>query len=143
MTLAMIRGHLRAFLCLTVLAIAAGGGGALVAQADAPMPAIDSSDPAALPRPEEWTCALIEPEYREWRRQGHPAGSFRFAGRTYRDVTTGELYDWEDWLAWHRRAACDRRALPPADRMAVATALTALGAGVLVASSGANAKSPG
>ena len=125
------------------LLVGAGCGGALFAQPGDAGQIIESDDPAALPPPERWDCAIIEPEYRAWLADGQGAQEYRYVGKTYRDAATGSLYRWDDWLAWRSQAACAPVAGIPADRVAVGTALTALGAGVLLASSGANAKSPG
>ena len=109
---------------------------------------IVSSDPAALPPPDAWQCDRIRAEYMRFLEAGNAAGDWRYAGPTYRDSADGELYTWDDWLAWERRAGCaaalaGRKGGLTTGHAAVGAAVAGLGAALLVSGKGANAKSPG
>lgn len=133
----------RSLSILASLTLGTGLGGAVLAQSAEEDRVIESTEPGALPPPAAWRCEVIEPEYSAWLASGQEAEDFRLAGKTWHDAETGSVYDWQDWLAWRSRTECTKGAAIPTDRIAIGAALSALGAGVLLASNGANAKSPG
>lgn len=113
--------------------------------------AIPSNAPGALPRPEEWDCERIYPEYRDWLEAGNAPADWRHVGKTYRDVEDAELYSWNDWLEWAERAECPGFAqlqpefaplVIPATSAIISSAVAALGAPVLASTLGGN-DSPG
>ena len=127
-----------------VMALLCGTGAVLAAQDAAAGNVVPSTQANALPPPAEWRCDLIRPEYAAYLAAGNEAENWRYAGPLYRDVESGELYAWEDWLAWEETAGCAAAATPAiSGRTAIGAAIAALGTGLLVSSNGANAKSPG
>lgn len=125
-----------------VLGLAAGGS----AQTG-PSP-ISSDTPGALEIPELWDCTRIEPEYRDWLEAGNTPESWKFAGKTYRDTLTDELYTWQDWLDWADDAGCLPAGLQttpgvPAPGIIIAGVITTLGVGIVSGSGGSGPKSPG
>ena len=107
---------------------------------------ISSQEADALDEPETWSCDRIGPEYSRWLDEGNSPDSWRYVGKTYRDANTGELYNWQDWLEWADENSCG---IAPVEEILpfaplIAPAITALGAGGLLASSsGARPMSPG
>lgn len=124
------------------------GGAAAFAQNEADQ-AIASDQPGALDAPETWNCRKIRPEYSDWLEDGNAPESWRYVGKTYRDVDTGDTYTWQDWLDWSDRANC--AALADAgtsagasqSRLLIGAAITAFGTGLIAASGGSGPKSPG
>ncbi|MFA6219418.1 MAG: hypothetical protein WC692_06530 [Erythrobacter sp.] len=128
---------------LAVLSLGPGAVGSAQGTNDAP---IDSGTPGALDAPEAWNCRRIEPEYSRWLDQGNSPESWKFAGKTYRDVGTGKLYSWLDWLDWADRAGClggIERSTGAQTTLLVGGAITAFGAALIGAQGGAGPKSPG
>ena len=120
----------------------------VVAQNAADDGVIESTNPAALPAPDEWSCDVIRPDYVRFLEDGNAPESWRYAGTTYRDVDDDALYTWADWLAWEEEAGCaallaGRTGGLTTGHAAVGAAVAGLGAALLVSGNGANAKSPG
>lgn len=129
-----------------VCAVSAGLASASLAQPGAG--AIPSDAAGALDVPETWDCRRIEPDYRDWLDAGNSPDAWKFAGKTYRDVATGELYNWQDWLGWANSAGCLPGAAQttppaPATSMIMTGAVAALGVGAIAARDGSGPKSPG
>ena len=112
-----------------------------------------STEVGAMAVPEMWDCDLYAEEYRTWLEDGNDADDWRFAGNTYRAANDGDLYVWQDWLDFAEDQGC-----PPivvmgpqgpmnglfADGMTgIGIVSGALGTGLIAASGGENAKSPG
>lgn len=121
---------------------------ALTMQAAQTMPpGANASD--SLDRPEMWTCARYQPEYRRWIDEGNSPESWRYAGRTYTDSVTGRTYTWQDWLAWADANGCGATVADtggvglPTSSIAIGLGITALGVGLLAAGSGSGPNSPG
>lgn len=110
---------------------------------------IPSDTPGALDIPETWDCRRIEPEYRDWLEAGNTPESWKYVGKTYRDLVSGELYNWQDWLDWAGNAGCLPGAAQttpagvPTTGLIITGAVTALGVGAVAASGGSGPKSPG
>ena len=102
----------------------------------APANAIPSDAEGALPVPQDWNCDRIRPEYREWLRTGHDKNDWRFAGKTYRAVDTGEVYDWNDWLRWARTEKCAGFAQASNSRYFYGAAIWAAGMALLLTAFG-------
>ena len=133
----------------TIAAIALLSAGlAASAFAQAPAGPIPSDAPDALDVPETWDCRRIEPDYRDWLEAGNPADSWKYVGKTYRDVKDGDIYTWQDWLNWADDAGClpgaaQTTAPAPATSMIMTGAVAALGVGAIAARDGSGPKSPG
>ena len=67
---------------------------------------IDSDRPGALQPPEDWSCDLYVEEYREHLGDGKAQQDWRYVGKRYRSVESGEVYDWTMWLEWEAEAGC-------------------------------------
>lgn len=108
---------------------------------------IPSDADGALPVPEQWDCSLIRPDYQDWLNADNAPEGWRYAGRQYRNVENGTVYDWQDWLDWAEDAGCPL----PADAVpstgsptaAIGVVIGFLGTGLIAAVSGGSAKSPG
>lgn len=157
----MIRRARSLILIGIVSLLAAGTASAALRPADAlpaqdgsagASPVIPSSAGNALDTPDQWSCTRILPEYQAWLEAGNATTGWKYFGTTYRNETTGELYDWSDWLRWARDADCavgphvesefaQLLALPLVNGI-LGGVITAAGAGGLFAASG-NADSPG
>lgn len=129
---------------LAVLAgmLLAGSGAAQVSQTDV----IASNAPGALDAPEAWNCNRLRPEYSQWLDAGNSPESWRFAGKTYRDSQTGNLYTWQDWLSWAEGAGCFAGYTPegvPNSSILIGGAVTAFGASLIAVQGGSGPKSPG
>ena len=136
---------MRKLLVSTIATISLAAGGVAVAQSVGDQ-AIASDQEGALDEPETWNCTRIQPEYSRWLDDGNSPESWRYVGKTYREVDSGELYTWQDWLNWAEDAGCGvapvEEILPFAPLLA--PAITALGVGgLLSSSSGARPMSPG
>ena len=133
---------------IAALASVALVAGAMSAAAQDSGDSVIPSDRAgALDEPERWDCRRIRPEYEAWLDEGNAASDWRYVGKTYRDVGTGELYSWQDWLAWYEDAGC-AAALADAggvdqSRLLIGGAVVAFGTGLIIASGGSGPKSPG
>lgn len=140
------RASRRPVAALAAAALFAGVAGSGVAQPGAePIP---SDTPGALDIPETWDCRRIEPEYRDWLEAGNTPESWKYVGKTYRDLVSGELYNWQDWLNWANSAGClpgAAQTTPPAPAtgMIMTGAVAALGVGAIAARDGSGPKSPG
>lgn len=131
------------FACAIAISIGAAAGVSAQMAKEGEAAVVSSTDAGALPPPAEWRCDLIRPEYADWLTAGNTAQDWRYAGATYRDADSGDLYDWGDWLAWAETADCASQGWMPSGRAAIGVAIGGLGAALLVSSNGANAKSPG
>lgn len=135
-----------AILVLTSLSLCAGGVAAYAQ--DAVDRTIGSDETGALDAPERWNCTRIRPEYSRWLDDGNTPESWRYVGKTYRDVDTGELYTWQDWLEWAETAGCAPGYVEGAAGSGpsgglIAGAITAFGTGLIIAAGGSGPKSPG
>ncbi len=151
----------RSILLISIVSLFVATPSAAIRPADA-LPAQEGSEDAAsvvlssaenaLDLPEEWSCTRILPEYQAWLEAGNSTSDWKFAGKTFLDEASGELYDWTDWLRWARDAKCSvgpyvesefaqLLALPLINGV-LGGVITAAGAGGLLASRG-NADSPG
>ena len=144
------RPSMRTILPITLLAAAASlAAGGAFAQADSAP--VSSDSPGALEAPEDWDCDRYEEEWREWVDDGNAPEAWRFAGKTYRAVSDGDIYRWDDWLEWAEDNNCLAGAyLAPQGASAGISGMTAVGAvlgtlavAIVVASGGDNAMSPG
>ena len=135
---------MRTFLLATIVG-ASVAGASVTAVAQVREDDVIASDQAgALDAPETWNCRKIQPEYTRWLRDGNSADSWRYVGNTYRDVDTGELYTWQDWLEWAETANC--AALPAntsSSAILIGGAVAAFGTGLIIAANGSGPKSPG
>lgn len=109
---------------------------------------VPSSRSDALPVPSRWDCDLIRPEWEQWLRDGKPREDWRYAGPTYRDVDTGELYTWRDWLRWADEEGCATLGYPAdaggiSSRLALTGLYFVTGVALLVAALGSGPDSPG
>lgn len=152
-----LRSAILVFGSAGVFAAAAAGAalrpGDAVPGAGAPSGEVVPSDaPGALDTPNRWECPRILPEYRAWLEAGNATTDWKYYGISYRNVETGELYDWADWLRWAREAKCSVGpyvesefaqflAIPVANGI-LGGVIAAAGAGGLLASRN-NADSPG
>ena len=138
---------MRKLLISTITAISLAAGGAAVAQSVGDQ-AIPSDQDGALDEPETWNCTRIQPEYSRWLDDGNSPESWRYVGKTYREVDTGELYTWQDWLDWADDNGCPIGLAEgsvsggPSGGL-IAGAITAFGTGLIVAANGSGPKSPG
>ena len=140
----------RAFPTLVVSAAAAIAlvGGSTLAQSKE---AIHSDEKGALPAPNEWECEIILPEYQAYLDEGNPASEWQFVGKTYYDGKARQYYDWGDWLEWVKTSGCDVGplvtdqflALPFAGQGVVGGLISFFGGGLVAASTGSEAISPG
>ena len=93
----------RTFLGVAMAVCAAAGSLSLTATAQQDI-AIPSTTADALPPPETWNCDTIAREYGAWLNDGNTPESWKYVGPTWRDVSNGKTYDWNNWLDWHRSA---------------------------------------
>ena len=133
---------------LVVASLSLGAGGAAAWAQGTGDQAISSSETGALDVPERWNCTRIRPEYDRWLDDGNSPASWRYVGKTYRDVDTGELYTWQDWLEWAEDAGCpvgltEGAVAGGSSTGLIAGAVTAFGTGLIVAANGSGPKSPG
>lgn len=140
-----------------ILLIAAAGSlaanAALAQVAGGNEQVISSAETGALEAPEEWDCDRYSREYREWLDTGNDPQDWRFAGKRYRAASDGDLYDWQDWLDWAEDRGCIGPVYAEAqggggglfgDGMTgVGLVVGLLSTGIIAASGGENAKSPG
>jgi hypothetical protein len=138
------RRRIGACAAAATLALAVAGSGA----AQPGGGPINSDTPGALEIPELWDCTRVEPEYRDWLEAGNPPETWKYVGKTYRDMLTDELYTWQDWLDWADNAGCLPGALEtppgvPSTGLIISGVVTAIGVGVVAASGGSGPKSPG
>ena len=115
--------------------------------------AISSSAEGALAVPEDWDCDIYSEEYREWLEAGNDPQDWRFAGKSYRAANDGDLYNWQDWLDWSEEQGCLAAVFADpqsaggglfGDGMTGVGLVTGfLATGLIAASGGENAKSPG
>ncbi|MBY6014606.1 hypothetical protein KUV75_06780 [Qipengyuania gaetbuli] len=133
----------RAFptLVVSAAAIALVGGSAL-AQSAQP---IASDEQGALEAPEYWDCDRIRPEYTAYLDAGNAPESWRYFGKTYRDVANDRIYTWQDWLDWADDAGCGAaRLAEPKPNTAIGILLGFFGAGLIAAVGGGGGSiSPG
>ena len=119
------------------------------AQADSAPIASDSA--GALEAPEDWDCDRYDEEWREWIDASNAPEAWRFSGKTYRAVSDGDLYTWDDWLEWSEDNGCVAPAyLSPGSSgggigtpTAVGLITSVFGVGLATASGGENSMSPG
>lgn len=112
---------------------------------------IASDTEGALPVPEEWDCLLILPEYENYLDSGNAPEDWRYVGKTYKNVESNQNYDWNDWLRWADDSGCQVGALvndqflalPAAVGSGLGAVVGFLGAGLIAAVGGEQAKSPG
>ena len=120
-------------LAASAAAIALVGGSAL-AQSSQP---IASDTQGALEAPEYWNCDRIRPEYTAYLEAGNAPESWRYVGKTYRDVANDRTYTWQDWLDWADDAGCGAaRLAEPKPNTAIGILLGFFGAGLIAAVGG-------
>ncbi|MXO50979.1 hypothetical protein GRI42_06645 [Erythrobacter gaetbuli] len=77
-------------------------------------PSAGSVSPASIPSdaegamapPSQWNCDLYVQEYRDWLDAGNRFADWQYAGKSYRDVDTGEKYTAAQWRLWLSKADC-------------------------------------
>ena len=74
---------------------------------------IASSAVGAMVPPEQWDCDHYVSEYKQFIEEGNAPEDWRFVGKQYRAVDTGEFYDWPMWLEWEKDADCAGMAAMP------------------------------
>jgi hypothetical protein len=131
---------------LAGLALATLGSGAVAWAQGTGNSAIGSNTPGALDIPERWDCRRIQPEYSDWLEKGNSPDSWKYAGKTYRNVGTDKTYSWQDWLDWADSAGCFAGAHGTETlqtQTLIGGAIGAFGAALIGAQSGSGPKSPG
>lgn len=131
------------------MAIALGGvGGTVFAQGVRSTP-VSSEESDALDTRDEWECQKIYPEYRSFLDEGNDPKDWKFAGKFYRDVRTGALYQWSDWIDWANDAKCNGQTpLPQPEALPIvgpliAAAIAGSNAGLIGVQQGSGPMSPG
>lgn len=104
---------------------------------------IPSNADGALPVPQQWNCDRIRPEYNTWLQSGNKKEDWRYAGKTYRAVDTGEVYNWGDWLRWAKAEKCAGFAPADNSRLLIGGGIFAAGMTLLLTAFGKGADSPG
>lgn len=140
---------MRKILPITLFAAAAAfAANTALAQADSAP--ISSASEGALEAPEDWDCDRYQDEWSDWIEAGNAPAAWRFSGNTYRAASDGDLYTWADWLDWAEDNGCLAGAYLQPDAGGGFGSTTAIGlvagffaTGLIAASGGENAKSPG
>lgn len=115
-------------------------GGSAVAQQAEPIP---SNAAGALEAPEYWDCDRIRPEYSEYLEDGNAPEEWRYVGQNYRDVSDDRIYTWQDWLDWADEAGCAAGYVEARPGVAIGLLMGFFGAGLIAATGGERAISPG
>lgn len=136
--------HRKFLVGLAALSLGLGAVGSAQDTGNAP---IDSTAAGALDAPEAWNCQQIKSDYGRWLDKGNTPESWKFAGKTYRDVATGKLYSWQDWLDWAGREGCfagtEETGGGSQTTLLVGGAIGVFGAALIGAQGGSGPKSPG